>query len=118
MGLCHGMSGNAYALLSLYHVTKDDLYKCRAQHFGQFMADHWKELKDIPDAPLSLYEVRLCKLNSGARGVPICRWQESPTQSCTLLLYVVRHSSWLINSFCLEVLLGIASMPSVLFIWV
>ncbi len=57
------MSGNAYALLSLYHVTKDDLYKCRAQQFGQFMADHWKELKDVPDAPLSLYEVRLCKLN-------------------------------------------------------
>jgi hypothetical protein len=117
MGLCHGMSGNAYALLSLYHVTKDDLYKCRAQHFGQFMADHWKELKDIPDAPLSLYEVRLCKLNSGARGVPICRWQESPTQSCTLLLYVFRHFSWLISSLCLNLLSGFASMPSVLSIW-
>lgn len=91
MGLCHGMSGNAYALLSLYHVTQEDLYKCRAQQFGQFMADHWKELKDVPDAPLSLYEVRLCKLNmlySGARGMSICRWQELPTQLCMLLLCV------------------------------
>ena len=57
LGLCHGMSGNAYAFLSLYRVTKDDLYKERAQQFAQVMADHWKELKDIPDAPLSLFEV-------------------------------------------------------------
>ncbi|KAL3161939.1 hypothetical protein ABBQ38_009021 [Trebouxia sp. C0009 RCD-2024] len=58
VGLCHGMSGNAYAFMSLYRVTKDDLYKERAQQFAQVMADHWKELKDIPDAPLSLFEVR------------------------------------------------------------
>jgi len=108
------MSGNAYALLSLYHVTKDDLYKCRAQHFGQFMADHWKELKDVPDAPLSLYEVTLCKLNSGSGGVPICRWQALPTQSCTSLLYVFRRFSWLICGICLNLLSGSASMPSVL----
>lgn len=57
VGLCHGMSGNAYAFMSLYRVTKDDLYKERAQQFAQVMADHWKELKDIPDAPLSLFEV-------------------------------------------------------------
>ncbi len=57
VGLCHGISGNAYAFLSLYHVTKDDLYRWRAQQFAQFMVDHWKELKDVPDAPLSLYEV-------------------------------------------------------------
>lgn len=67
MGLCHGMSGNAYALLSLYHVTKDDLYKCRAQEFGHFMADHWKELKDVPDAHLSLYE---------GLGGAVCLWMD------------------------------------------
>ena len=57
LGLCHGISGNAYAFLSLYRVTKDEQYKSRAQQFAQFMVDHWKELKDVPDAPLSLYEV-------------------------------------------------------------
>ena len=57
LGLCHGISGNAYSFLSLYRATKDDLYKRRAQHFAQIMAEHWKEMKDIPDAPLSLYEV-------------------------------------------------------------
>ncbi|DBA69847.1 TPA: hypothetical protein ACH3X2_012560 [Trebouxia sp. C0005] len=67
MGLCHGMSGNAYALLSLYHVTKEDLYKCRAQQFGQFMADHCKELQDVPDAPLSLYE---------GLGGAVCFWMD------------------------------------------
>ena len=43
--------------MSLYRVTKDDLYRRRAQQFAQVMAQHWKELKDVPDAPLSLYEV-------------------------------------------------------------
>ena len=57
LGLCHGISGNAYSFLSLYRVTKDELYKRRAQQFAQIMAEHWQELKDIPDAPLSLYEV-------------------------------------------------------------
>ena len=57
LGLCHGISGNAYSFLSLYRVTKDDLYKRRAQQFAQIMAEHWKEMKDIPDTPLSLYEV-------------------------------------------------------------
>lgn len=27
------------------------------QQFAHFMVEHWKELKDVPDAPLSLYEV-------------------------------------------------------------
>ena len=57
LGLCHGISGNAYSFLSLYRVTKDDLYRRRAQQFAQMTAEHWKELKDIPDASLSLYEV-------------------------------------------------------------
>ena len=57
LGLCHGISGNAYAFLSLYRVTKDDLYKRRAQQFALFMVDHWQELVDVPDTPLSLYEV-------------------------------------------------------------
>lgn len=67
LGLCHGISGNAYAFLSLYRVTKDEQYKSRAQQFAQFMVDHWKELKDVPDAPLSLYE---------GLGGAVCLWMD------------------------------------------
>lgn len=58
-GLCHGISGNAYSFLSLYCITKDEVYMEGAQHFGHFMVDHWQELANVPDTPLSLYEVRL-----------------------------------------------------------
>ncbi|BDA45484.1 LanC-like protein 2 [Coccomyxa sp. Obi] len=62
VGLCHGISGNAYALLSAYRYTGDDRYLRRALQFGSFMADHWQELLNIPDRPLSLYEVCLVPL--------------------------------------------------------
>ena len=62
LGLCHGVSGNAYAFLSLYHLTEDDLYKRRAQQFGQFMLDNYSQLQDVPDTPLSMFEVRLLLL--------------------------------------------------------
>lgn len=58
LGLCHGISGNAYSLLSAYHCTKDERYYQRALHIGAFMADNWQELLNVPDRPLSLYEVR------------------------------------------------------------
>ena len=58
MGLCHGISGNAYAFLSLYRATKDELYLHRAQQLGRFMIPHRKELQHDSDAPLSLFEVR------------------------------------------------------------
>ena len=64
LGLCHGISGNAYASLSLYRLTGDDLYKRRAQQFGQFMVDNYSQLKDVPDTPLSMFEVSLRLLPS------------------------------------------------------
>lgn len=57
-GLCHGISGNTYAFLSLYRITKDELYLRRASDFGTFMVKHWQELAAVPDNLLSLYEVR------------------------------------------------------------
>ncbi len=57
VGLCHGISGNAYNLLSAYRSTGDERYFNRAVQFGAFMADHWRELLNVPERPLSLYEV-------------------------------------------------------------
>ncbi len=57
VGLCHGISGNAYALLSAFRYTGDERYLRRAVQFGSSMADHWQELLNVPDRPLSLYEV-------------------------------------------------------------
>lgn len=58
VGLCHGISGNAYALLALHKLTGNSSWLARAQYFAEFTAEHWEELLDVPDAPLSLYEVR------------------------------------------------------------
>ena len=57
VGLCHGIAGNGYSLLSLYRLTGDEAHLCRAQHFGAFAAEHWRQLYDVPDSPASLYLV-------------------------------------------------------------
>ena len=61
VGLCHGIAGNGYALLSLYQLTDDEMHLWRAQHFGAFMAEHWQQLYEVPDAPAALYLV--CSLS-------------------------------------------------------
>ena len=58
VGLCHGIAGTGYALLSLYRLTRNETHLCRAQHFGAFAAEHWRQLYNVPDAPASLYLVR------------------------------------------------------------
>lgn len=65
IGLCHGISGNAYALLFHANATGDDLWRRRAEQFGLFTAAHWQELYDVPDAAASLYQ--------GLSGA-ICLW--------------------------------------------
>lgn len=56
VGLCHGISGNGYALLSLYRATGEPQYLGMAQSFALFAAEHWEELYEVPDRPASLYE--------------------------------------------------------------
>ena len=56
LGLCHGISGNAYALLAVWKLTKEDVWRRRALQFALFAADKWRALADVPDARLSLYE--------------------------------------------------------------
>ena len=57
VGLCHGISGSGYALLSLYRATGERSYLSHAQQFALYIAQHWQDMYDIPDRPGSLYEV-------------------------------------------------------------
>lgn len=42
VGLADGVSGNAYAFLSLYRLTGESIYEERAKVFGCFLYDHAK----------------------------------------------------------------------------
>lgn len=59
VGLCHGIAGSGYALLSHGRATGDKRQLRRAARFALFAADHWRELYAVPDAPASLFEVIL-----------------------------------------------------------
>jgi hypothetical protein len=69
MGLCHGISGNAYSFLALYRglntfrqrgsdiQDKDiDIWLYRCWKFVEFVFQHQQELQRIPDHPYSLFE--------------------------------------------------------------
>lgn len=57
-GLCHGVSGNAYALLSVWRATRDPIWHQRAQRFAAFMVEDGGGRADWqrPDHPASLFE--------------------------------------------------------------
>ena len=56
-GACHGISGNAYALLRLYKTTQDDKWLHRALQFAEFMqSEEFKRGARTPDHPRSLFE--------------------------------------------------------------
>jgi hypothetical protein len=54
VGLCHGIAGNAYALLEL--GRHDPSYLRKARYFADFALDRLDELEGMPDRPYSLYE--------------------------------------------------------------
>ena len=56
VGLCHGISGSAYALLSIGRTSNDEIWIQRAKSFAQFALDHFQELEGVPDRPFSLFE--------------------------------------------------------------
>ncbi|KAI8822003.1 uncharacterized protein EV422DRAFT_566431 [Fimicolochytrium jonesii] len=61
VGLCHGISGNAYAFIDLYHATGDPEWMRRALHFA-CVIEQWQTLTyaqhelNEPDHPYSLFE--------------------------------------------------------------
>ena len=44
VGLCHGISGNAYTFLALYHLTKEEVYINRAKAFTGFIYNNGRRL--------------------------------------------------------------------------
>ena len=55
VGLCHGIAGNAFALLALFRATEDELWLARAEEFAGTALALLPELQDVPDDPLSLF---------------------------------------------------------------
>lgn len=56
MGLCHGVSGNAYAFLAHWRAGGDACSLRRARAFASWCATHLAPLEPVPDRPHSLYE--------------------------------------------------------------
>lgn len=67
LGLCHGIPGNGYALLTLHRATGEARWLHRAQHFAVFAAEHATELAPNADRPHSLFE--------GSAGA-LCFWAD------------------------------------------
>ena len=56
VGLCHGIAGSGYALLSLHRATGDARWRARAEQAAAFGVAKLPELGGVPDRPLSLFE--------------------------------------------------------------
>lgn len=58
VGLCHGISGNAFVFLALARVDEEGRsdWIAMAHAFARFSLEHLSDLKDIPDTPYSLFE--------------------------------------------------------------
>ncbi|KAH9608106.1 hypothetical protein KSS87_011063 [Heliosperma pusillum] len=61
VGICHGISGNAYVFLTLYHLTGNPKYLYRAKAFACFLQDRARRLTGEGfmhggDRPFSLFE--------------------------------------------------------------
>jgi hypothetical protein len=67
VGLCHGISGNGYALLALARATGEARWLSAAQAFALYGARNWQQLAEVPDRPASLYEVRCRAWPGGLR---------------------------------------------------
>ncbi|XP_059476634.1 glutathione S-transferase LANCL1-like [Neocloeon triangulifer] len=55
-GLCHGVSGNGYALLHLYQTTKNIKYLYQGLQFARWCTTYDKNQTRKPDRPYSLFE--------------------------------------------------------------
>lgn len=61
VGICHGVSGNAYVFLALYRLTGNEEFLYRAKGFACFLLDKANELilagkMHAGDRPYSLFE--------------------------------------------------------------
>ena len=61
VGICHGISGNAYVFLALYRLLDEDVHLHRARAFGLFLLNNARDLiasgeMHGGDHPYSLFE--------------------------------------------------------------
>lgn len=58
VGLCHGISGNAFVFLALARADEEGRlgWLAMAHAFERFGLEHLMDLKDNPDIPCSLFE--------------------------------------------------------------
>eukprot|EP01060_Flectonema_neradi_P009078 TRINITY_DN16492_c0_g1_i1.p1 TRINITY_DN16492_c0_g1~~TRINITY_DN16492_c0_g1_i1.p1 ORF type:complete len:428 (+),score=57.63 TRINITY_DN16492_c0_g1_i1:68-1285(+) len=56
VGLCHGVTGNIYALLALYRVSNDIQWLQFTVHMTLFLCDDYFHIYQHSDRPLSLFE--------------------------------------------------------------
>jgi hypothetical protein len=54
--ICHGAAGSIWGLQDLYSYTGKEIWLNRAKWFALFLAEHWVELFDSADHPISLFE--------------------------------------------------------------
>jgi lantibiotic modifying enzyme len=55
-GLCHGVAGNAYALLYVHQTLGDKRFFHRAGQYAKFCEQRGRVRTDQPDRPLSMFE--------------------------------------------------------------
>ena len=51
LGLCHGISGNTYALAAAARASGGQHARQEALQSGIFMAEHWEKLYPLSDRP-------------------------------------------------------------------
>ncbi len=56
VGLCHGVAGNAYALLAHWRASGEARSLRRARSLACWCATHMAALERVPDRPHSLFE--------------------------------------------------------------
>lgn len=54
--ICHGIAGNALAILHLYQHTKEPIYLYRSYKLAEIVMDNRPHEFRTPDRPLSLFE--------------------------------------------------------------
>ncbi len=62
LGLCHDITGHAHTLLTVWRLTKQDIWRHQALQAVLFAADKWSDLAETLDAPCTRVYRHCCIL--------------------------------------------------------
>ena len=82
LGLCHGVAGNAYALLRIYQVTHDEKYLHRAFALAEYCADFGNGNLKHAEQYTSLFEGIILLWNFLSYFMTICLMKSSFNRTC------------------------------------